>query len=147
MSLVKRNHGDVELSDRLLGRRLFDWPETWRDLFDVAAPEMRVEEYQEDGHLVVKAEMPGLDPDKDVEITVQDHMLHITAERRQETRSEDKAGYRSEFRYGSFSRTIALPLGATEEDVEASYRDGILEVRVPVDAEQAAAKKVPVTHG
>ena len=45
--------------------------------------------------------MPGIDPDKDVEITVSDHMLQVKAERRQETKTEDKKGYRSEFRYGS----------------------------------------------
>ena len=147
MSLVKRNRDEVEVSDRLAGRRLFDWPEAWRDWLDLTVPDMRVEEYQEDGHLVVKAEMPGLDPEHDVEITVQDHVLRIRAERREETRTEEKEGYRSEFRYGSFSRAVSLPLGADEDDVTATYRDGILEVRVPFDAEQTATRKVPVTHG
>ncbi len=88
--------------------------------------------------------MPGIDPDKDVQITVSDHTLHLRAERREETKTEDKGSYRSEFRYGTFSRTVQLPVGATEKDVKATYRDGILEVRIPVDRRAAEARKVQV---
>lgn len=107
---------------------------------------MRVEQHEEGGALVVRVEMPGMDPDRDVEITVSDHRLRIRAERREESKKEDASGYRSEFRYGSFVRTIPLPAEATEDDVKASYRDGILEVRVPVDREKAQARKVPITR-
>ena len=86
-------------------------------------------------------------PDKDVEITVSDHMLQVNAERRQETKTEDKKGYRSEFRYGSFTRTVPLPTGATESDVKAGYTDGILEVRIPINPERAESKKIPITKG
>jgi HSP20 family protein len=93
---------------------------------------IRIEEYEEDGSLVVTAEAPGLDPDKeDVEITVVDQTLQIKTERRQQTKSEDKKGYCSEFRYGSFVRRIPLPAGATEAGVTALYVNGILEVRSP----------------
>lgn len=51
---------------------------------------IRVEEYREDGTLVVRADLPGIDPDKDVELTVADGMLHIQAERRQEEKREEK---------------------------------------------------------
>jgi len=120
------------------------WPDLWRSrLFDVDEP-MRVEEYRDGDTLVVRAEMPGLDPEKDVEITVSDQTLHIRAERRQETKTEEKGYYRSEFRYGSFGRSVPLPAGATEADVKASYKDGILEVRVPVDSSKVEARKIPV---
>jgi HSP20 family protein len=105
-----------------------------------------VEEFEEDDHLVVRAEMPGIDPDNDVDITISDHMIKIKAERRQEQRTEDKRGYRTEFNYGSFIRTLELPAGATEEDIEAVYRDGILEVRVPIDKSQREAKKIAVSR-
>jgi HSP20 family protein len=105
---------------------------------------LRVEEFTEGNELVVRAEMPGIDPDKDVEIQVSDNMLRLRAERRQETKTEEKGGFRSEFHYGSFSRSLPLPVGATEADVNASYKDGILEVRVPVDQKAAEAKKIPI---
>lgn len=88
--------------------------------------------------------MPGLDPDKDVEIDVTGQMLRIRAERRQESKTEDKGRYRSEFRYGSFSRAVPLPAGATDQDVKATYKDGILEVRVPIDHGKAEAHNIPI---
>ena len=72
-----------------------------------------------------------------------DGMLHIHAERRQEEKLEDKDMYRSELRYGVFTRTLPLPAGVGEQDVDASYKAGILEIRIPVDQKKAATK-VPV---
>lgn len=120
------------------------WPEAWRSRLLEGWEPLRVEEVQEDDALVVKAEMPGIDPDQDVEITVSDQTLHIRAERRQESRSEEDGRVRSEFRYGSFARSVPLPAGATEEDVQASYKDGILEVRIPVDEHKAEARRIEV---
>ena len=145
MSLVRRLRSDPETTEGLFGRRLFEWPEAWANWLEETTP--RVEEFEEGGALVVRAEMPGIDPDRDVEITVSDNSLRIKAERRQETKTEDKKGYRSEFRYGSFVRSIPLPAGATDEDVKATYHDGILEVRIPVSAEKAEGKKIPVARG
>jgi len=142
MTLVKRRE-DLEWPT-WFGRRILDWPETWRDLMEDT--NLKVEEFRDDDELVVRAEMPGIDPDKDVEITVTDNMLQMRAERRSETKTEDKEGYRSEFHYGSFSRTVPLPVGATEDDVKATYTDGILEVRVPIDTSEESAKKIPITR-
>jgi HSP20 family protein len=145
MTLMKRSPSAADWPTWFGGRRLFDWPDTWRELVDDAG--LRVEEFEDDGHLVVRAEMPGIDPDEDVEITVADHTLNLSAQRRSETKTEDKKGYRSEFRYGSFSRSIRLPAGATDADVKATYADGILEVRIPIDTSEAAAKKIPIARG
>jgi HSP20 family protein len=144
MALVRQTPGALDWSS-MIPSRLFDWPEPWRDL--VEASSMKLEEYREGDNLVVRAEMPGLDPEKDVEITVSDNTLRIKAERREQTKTEDKESYRSEFRYGSFIRAIRLPAGATEKDVTASYTDGILEVRVPINTAEAEAKKVTVKRG
>lgn len=76
-----------------------------------------------------------------------DRTLQLRAERRSETKTEDKKGFRSEFTYGSFTRTVELPAGATDEDVKATYTDGILEVHIPIDTEQADLKKIPVSRG
>jgi HSP20 family protein len=119
------------------------WPEL-RRTFGEGMDLLKVEEFTEGDEVVVRAEMPGIDPDKDVHITVSDHTLRLRAERRQESKTEENGGYRSEFHYGSFTRTVALPLGASDQDVKATYKDGILEVRIPVDRTEAEAKKVPI---
>lgn len=119
------------------------------DSADVPAP-IRVEEFVDDKTLVVRAEMPGVDPDKDVEITLDDGYLNIRAERQEKEEHQDKGRYRSEFRYGSFSRSILLPEGVKEEDIKASYTDGVLEVRTPLPEttpETKEPKKLPITRG
>ena len=126
------------------------WPEFERMVSGSQAAPMRVEERVDDDMYILRAELPGIDPDKDVEIFVQDGMVTIKAERREEVKSEDKeAGtYRTEFHYGSFSRSLPLPAGADESAVSATYSDGILEVRVPVGAPEAPEPRtVPITRG
>jgi HSP20 family protein len=121
------------------------WPGPWFDAAFSPVETMKVEEYRDGEAVVVRAELPGIDPERDVEVTVSGGMLRIHAERTESTKTDDKDGYRSEFRYGAFTRVLPLPAGAGEDDVKATYADGILEVRVPVDAEEAAAKRVPVS--
>lgn len=99
-----------------------------------------VEEFREDGTLVMRADLPGIDPDKDVEVTVSDGMLRIEAERHAEEKGEEKGYVRQELRYGSLSRSLALPVGVVEADVTATYKDGVLEVRVPVLKRETTAK-------
>ena len=109
---------------------------------------VKVEEIIEGGVHVIRAELPGIDPDKDVEIDVTDGQLHIGAEREERSEEERGEGYRTEFRYGRFERTLRLPEGTSAEDITASYKDGILEVRVPV-AEQVdkPVARIPVQKG
>jgi HSP20 family protein len=121
--------------------------ETLPDWFSrVAANGIRVSEVDDHGTHVVRAELPGIDPDKDVDITVDRGLLVIRAHRREEQRSEVDGQVCSEFSYGSFTRSLPLPAGATEDDVKATYRDGILEIRFPIDTEAAALHKVPITR-
>jgi HSP20 family protein len=109
---------------------------------------LRVEELREGDTMVIRAELPGIDPDKDVELTVANGVLQIRAERQEKSEDTGKSGYRSEFRYGSFVRNLALPDGVKPEDVTAAYRDGILEVRVPLPkAAKQQAKKIEVNRG
>jgi HSP20 family protein len=107
---------------------------------------IRVDQYQEDGVLVVKAELPGIDPDKDVNLTVSDGMLRISAERHEEDHKEGTDYVRREMRYGSFTRVLPLPEGASESDIKASYKDGILEIRVPTP-KPVPETKIPITIG
>lgn len=124
---------------------LVDWfEEPFLTLRPYLGQPIKVEEYVKDDHYMVRAELAGIDPHKDVEITVGSGYLTIRAQR-----SDKLAGkHRSEFRYGSFSRTLALPAHADEDAVTASYRDGILTVSVGLKTEQKApAKKIEVTTG
>ena len=114
----------------------------------VPAP-IRIEEFVDGKNLVVRAEMPGVDPDKDIEVTIDDGFLRIRAERQEKEEHKDKGRFRSEFRYGSFSRNIPLPDDVKEEDIKATYTDGVLEVRTPLPdeaARPAAPKKLPITR-
>lgn len=109
---------------------------------------LRVEEFTDDKTMVVRAELPDIDPDKDVDVAIVDGELRIRAERQQKTEHKDKDSYRSEFRYGSFTRTVALPAGTTESDVSATYKDGVLEVRVAIrEPVETAPAKIQVTRG
>jgi HSP20 family protein len=105
---------------------------------------MRVDEYTEGHDLVVRAEVPGVDVEKDVEITLADHRLHIAAERREQEETEQRGFHRRELRYGRFTRDVHLPDGVSESDVSATYADGILEIRVHLP-EPAPAARIPVS--
>ena len=101
---------------------------------------MRLEDEIKEGRYEVRAEIPGIDPSKDVDITVRDGELTIKAER---TEQKEFNG-RSEFSYGSFVRTVLLPAGANEDDIKATYDKGILTVSVAVSEPKPAEKHVQV---
>ena len=88
----------------------------------------------------MRAEIPGVDPAKDVDITVHDGRLTIKAERTEKSES----GGRSEFSYGSFERTVTLPQGADEDDITATYDKGILTVSVGVSEPKKTEKKIEI---
>jgi HSP20 family protein len=111
---------------------------------------IRVEEFVDGKTLVIRAEMPGVDPETDIVVSISEGVLHISAERQEKEEKKDKNRYRSEFRYGSFTRNVPLPEGIKEEDIKASYTDGVLEVRTPMpEAVSAGTKKkrLPITRG
>jgi HSP20 family protein len=104
-----------------------------------------VEVFETDSEVVVKAELPGIDP-KGVDVTVTAEGLTIKAEHRSEQEDKGRNYHRRELRYGAFARTIALPAEVKSEDTKATFRNGILEVRVP-KAERARPKTVKVDIG
>ena len=122
---------------------LFEWLESPMFGLRPFSRPVRIEDFTDDGHYVVRAELPGIDPDKDLDITVDQGMLHIHAEK---TRKREEAR-RSEFEYGSLSRSVALPPGADPDDVKATYRDGVLEVSVGLsEAEKPSGKRVRANY-
>ncbi|MGW1344487.1 Hsp20/alpha crystallin family protein [Kribbella sp. NPDC002412] len=121
---------------------LFDWAESLPSMFTWPATlrGVRIEEFTEDGKYVVRAELPGMDPDKDIKVEVANGILTIAATRQQEERD----GSRSEFHYGSLTRRVMLPDGADEDAVAAKYAAGILEVTVPITAKPAEARTITI---
>ena len=101
---------------------------------------MRLEDEVKDGRYEVRAEIPGVDPAKDIDITLRDGQLTIKAERSEKKEFDG----RSEFSYGSFVRTVSLPTGADEDDVKATYDKGILTVSVAIAESKPAEKHVPI---
>lgn len=116
---------------------------------DTEKATMRVEQSVEDGTLIVRAELAGIDPDKDVEVSVADGTLTIEAHREEKMEDRSDGGYRSEFHYGSMLRRISLPDGVAEADITAVYKDGILEVRLPMPSNEAAQPpaKIAISRG
>ena len=104
------------------------------------APSVPVEDFMDDNDYVVRAELPGIDPDKDVQVTLENQLLTIRGERREEKKEKDL----QEFRYGSFTRAVRLPAGTTADEVKATYADGILEVRVPVKDDETPVQSIAV---
>ena len=103
---------------------------------------VRVEDAVKDGRYELRAELPGIDAAKDVDVTVRDGQLTIKAERSKESRTNG----RSEFIYGSFARSISLPVGADEDDITATYDKGILTVSVliPETETEHSEKRIEV---
>jgi HSP20 family protein len=101
--------------------------------------EISIEEYADGGRYVVRAELPGVDPVKQVNVSVYDGSLKIDVER---FTMHPRDG--SEFRYGAFSRTVALPHHADDSSVTARYRGGVLEISVEVPPPPPISRRVPI---
>lgn len=104
-------------------------------------PQLRLEEYDEDGRHVVRADVPGVDPQKDLQVTVEHGLLRVRGERR----SEEHDARRSEIRYGIFERVIGLPAGTRADDITAEYAQGVLTVSMPAAGPEPTTT-IPITH-
>lgn len=153
--MLQRHSNNTEVAERE-GWSFGGWPAfpLWRSFDELVRDGwgrrmVAVEEYTEDGTLVVRAELPGIDPDTDVEITLSEGMLQISAERTEEEDTSGRSFRRRELRYGSFARNLPVPQGVDEDKITATYRDGILEVRVPMPErkEKGAPRHVAVNRG
>ncbi len=103
-----------------------------------------IELSEKNGGYVVKADLAGVDK-KDIRVDFEDGTLTITAEKKLEKDEKRKDYHYSEFRYGSFRRSITVPSAAGSEQVKASYKDGLLEITLPkVEEEKKEAKRISV---
>mgnify|MGYP003905494539 FL=1 len=132
------------------------WPRDLTDLWPGWAPfgaigwpfrDIKVEEFIDGEHLVIRAELPGVDPDRDIDVSVENGVLTIAAERQESSREKLEKGYRSEFRYGSFVRQVRLSAGTSAEVVSAAYKDGVLEIRMPKPTPEAASRRIQIQRG
>jgi HSP20 family protein len=96
---------------------------------------------RDDGNLVIHADLPGIKPDE-VKIEVEDDILTVSGEHEERKDQKDKHFVRRERRYGSFSRSMALPTGVDAKKIKATTHDGVVEVTIPLPTE---AKKETVT--
>ncbi len=121
---------------------LVEWLETpWTFLRPDTSHPVRMEDYAEDGRYVVRAELPGIDPEKDLEVTVSKGILTIKANRQEGSHGK----HHSEFHYGTYARSVRLPEGADEEHVEAVYDNGILDITVALASKNGeASRTIPV---
>lgn len=100
--------------------------------------------------LVVHVDLPGVDPEKDVSVSLIEGLLVIRGERREHRELKDGRYYRREISHGTFERRIPVPKSTTEKQIAASYKDGVLEVRVAgvmTRAEDQVPKQIPVKSG
>ena len=116
--------------------------------FTEAFPEFgaKVDTYRKDGKIFVEAELPGITPD-DVELHVYSDRLTLSAEKKSETKEggDGKSYFRSERRYGKVERVVSFPVEADPESAEASFKNGVLTVKVAEKSQDKAHKKVAIT--
>jgi HSP20 family protein len=152
VGLIERFADEMDriFDDFGLGRtRTPRWGQTWLTSpglqTDFWAP--RVEVFQRNSELVVRADLPGLNKDN-VKVDVTDEAITIQGERQREQEEERGGFYRSERSYGSFRRVIVLPEGAITDQAKASFRDGVLEITMPAPPEQVTrGRRLEIAEG
>lgn len=104
----------------------------------------RIDMSETDKELVIRAELPGL-ADRDIEVSVNQEMLTIRGEEKQEKEQNEKGWYRMERQYGSFSRSIPLPYEIDVNKIEALFKNGVLTIKMPKLAiDQKSGKTISV---
>jgi HSP20 family protein len=103
-------------------------------------PTVDVEE--DDKSIHVKAEIPGID-EKDLDVKIEDNILTLSGEKKEEREEKNKNYIFSERKFGSFSRTISLPEGIKTDKINATFKKGVLNIDIPKD-ETKEAKKIAI---
>jgi HSP20 family protein len=118
------------------------WPRFKETITEEVMPSIDI--FEEGDNVVVKAEVPGIKKE-DLDISVTDNTVSISGEKKKEEKVERKNYYREERSYGSFTRSFRLPTEVQTDKAKASFKEGILEIRIPKTEEaKKREKKVPV---
>ena len=104
-----------------------------------------VDIYEKDGNIVLKAELPGVDP-KDVDVRVENNLLTLRGERKFDTEVKRDNYHRVERSYGAFSRSFTLPNVVDTGNIKAEYRDGVLHMTLP-KREEAKPRQIQINVG
>lgn len=112
------------------------------DLFAVERITPSLDLAETDGALEVRMDIPGMEA-KDLDIQVNNNLLTVSGEQKEEREEKGKTYHRLERRLGAFSRSVTLPCSVKEDAVDAQYKNGILVIRLP-KTEAAKAKKITV---
>ena len=116
-------------------------PSLWPATGGAPAISMTCDIYEDNGNVVVKAELPGMTKeDLDVKISA-DEILTISGQKNKEEKVEQKGYYRMERSYGTFSRSFSLPASVQTEKIKAHFKDGVLEVIIPKTEEAIRKEK------
>jgi HSP20 family protein len=126
--------------DRLFDRFFEGWP--FRLLAEEAGWEPSLDVSETAKEILVKAELPGMDP-KDIDLSVRGDILTLAGERKQEKEEKGENFHRVERTYGSFSRSVRLPAEVDPGKVDATYKDGVLKITLR-KTKEAASKKIEV---
>jgi HSP20 family protein len=129
-----------ELMDRIFDEPLFEAPRLWSRQLEGFTPALDVAE--DDAGYTVKVTIPGVEPEA-VDVTLTDNVLTVKGETKAEKDMEQKNYRIRERRYGSFMRSIALPMPVEAEQVEATHEHGVLTLRLP-KAEAVKPKRITV---
>jgi len=103
-----------------------------------------IEVRERDNNLEISAELPGMNKE-DVKVEVTSEGVVIEGEKRREQETEEGGIHRSERSYGHFYRVIPLPEGTEAEKAKAEFKNGVLQVRVPISEEQRKSRRVPIS--
>jgi len=120
--------------DRMFGDLVDGRERSWTPAVDIV---------RDNGNLVIRADVPGIKPE-DVKIEVEDDILTVSGEHEETKEDKDKHFLRRERRYGSFSRSMALPAGVEAKKIKAKTHDGVVEVTIPLPKEPEK-QKVQIT--
>jgi len=104
-------------------------------------PSVALDVYEEKDDVVVKADMPGLKKEE-IEVNLSGNTLTITGERKKSEEVKEKSYYRAERSYGMFRRSVELPADVQADKVTASFKDGVLEIRLPKSEEAKKKERV-----
>ena len=151
MSLIRRSRQDMMPT-------LLDDTTRWVDQFfrSPLTPFMRalegenfafgpaVDVYETDTELVVKAELPGVSKE-DIELTFEDDRIMLHGESRHEEETREEGYHRREIRCGSFRRVVPLPVAVKQDEIAATFEDGVLTIRAPKTEEKVTGKPIEIT--
>ncbi|SNB45348.1 HSP20 family protein [Geobacter sp. DSM 9736] len=118
------------------------WSRSFSEFEQVHAPHVDV--FEEGNSVVVKAEVPGISKEE-IDVTFKENVLTISGEKKKEEKVENKDYYQLERSYGSFSRSIFLPTEVKTEEASATFKDGVLEIRIPrTEESKEKVKKITI---